>query len=78
MLEVKNGINPNNKLIIAVNTKPKVKNIRALLRSLTVPITNLLKPYAIDTADNPIPNSPLLKPCSINEGIAKEKFFLNK
>ena len=43
MLEVKNGINPNNKLIIAVNTKPKVKNIRALLRSLTVPITNLLK-----------------------------------
>ena len=55
MLEVKNGINPNNKLIIAVNTKPKVKNIRALLRSLTVPITNLLK-YAIDTADNAIPN----------------------
>ena len=44
ILEVKNGTNPSNKLTVAVSNKPNVKNTRALLRSLTVPITNLLKP----------------------------------
>lgn len=75
---MKNGTNPINKLTIAVSANPRTKNIRALLRSLTVPIKNLLNPYAMETAESAKPSSAFVKPCSCNAGIANEKFLRNK
>src|SRR5699024_106624 len=67
-VDVKYGMSPIAKLIMAERTKPSVIKIRALLRSETVPITNLLKPYAIEIADNANPSSPREKPSSIKYG----------
>ena len=62
----------------AVTTRPRLRKFRALLRSETVPMTNLLTPYARATPDIAKPSSVFVKPSSVRYGPASVKFFLRR
>ena len=62
----------------AESTKPRGKNLRALLRSLTVAIKNFAKAYATAFIASTVPRSPLvMAPAvrSVIDGIAIERFL---
>src|SRR5829696_6318008 len=60
---VANGNMPITNMVSAERINPSERNTRALLLSETVPITNLLIPYAMEMEESAIPRSVLLYPC---------------
>ena len=73
---VPNGIRPTDIITRAESTRPTQRNFRASERSETLPITNLLKAYAIDTADIARPTLPASRmPSAIISGAASERFL---
>ena len=76
---VPNGIRPTDIITIAERMRPTTRNLRASERSETLPITNLLNAYAMETADMASPTFPASRiPSLIMSGAARERFFLTK
>ena len=73
---VPKGMSPTDIMVRADRTRPMQRNLRASERSDTLPITNLLKAYAMETADMARPTLPASRiPSAIMSGAARERFL---
>ena len=73
---VPKGITPRPIIVRADRMRPMHRNLRASERSDTLPITNLLNAYAIDTADMARPTFPASRiPSLIISGAASDRFL---
>ena len=74
-----NGIMPRPSIVRADSTRPTQRNLRASDRSDTLPMTNLLNAYAMETADIARPTLPGSRiPSFIMSGAASDRFFLTR
>ena len=73
---VPKGMIPTDIITSAESIRPTHRNLRASERSETLPITNLLKAYAMDTADMARPTLPASSmPSLIMSGAASDRFL---